>query len=189
VRDAARSREHLLAAALDEFAKRGFAGARVEAIAARAGVNKQLISYYFGGKKGLYDALRQAWLAKEAAFVPRGGPLEELVLAYLKANLEDPRMTRLLLWEGLAEGAGPKPPAAAGSREDLSDLERRKAEGQLASDIDPGLLQLALMGAVSAPVAMPHIVRRLTGMDPTTPEFEPAYGDQLRRIIRRLARK
>jgi len=49
--------ERLLEAALDVFSARGFAGGRVQEIADRAGVNAQLISYYFGGKEGLYRAL------------------------------------------------------------------------------------------------------------------------------------
>src|SRR5580692_5835237 len=60
-RDAERSRQSLLAAALEEFSLRGFAGARVADIARRAGVNKQLINYYFGSKEGLYLALQRAW--------------------------------------------------------------------------------------------------------------------------------
>ena len=36
-----------------EFSAKGFAGARVSEIAARAGVNQQLIAYYFDGKQGL----------------------------------------------------------------------------------------------------------------------------------------
>src|SRR5882672_2033057 len=61
-RDADRSRRALLDAALEEFSLRGFAGARVADIARRAGVNKQLINYYFGSKEGLYLALQRAWL-------------------------------------------------------------------------------------------------------------------------------
>ena len=52
-RNPERSRERILAAALDEFSERGFAGARVDAIARRAGLNKQLISHYFGGGRRL----------------------------------------------------------------------------------------------------------------------------------------
>jgi len=48
------SREAILAAARAEFAAKGLAGARVNEIAAQAGVNKQLIYYYFGSKEGLY---------------------------------------------------------------------------------------------------------------------------------------
>src|SRR5581483_9805400 len=56
-RDADRTRERILEAAIAEFGAHGFAGARVSAIAQRAGVNQQLISYYFDGKAGLYQAL------------------------------------------------------------------------------------------------------------------------------------
>lgn len=47
----------ILAAAQQEFAAKGLAGARVNTIAARAGANKRLIYYYFGSKKGLYLAV------------------------------------------------------------------------------------------------------------------------------------
>jgi len=48
------SRDLLLAAARHEFAARGFEGARVDAIAKRAGVNKQLVYHHFGNKEDLY---------------------------------------------------------------------------------------------------------------------------------------
>jgi TetR/AcrR family transcriptional regulator len=187
-RDAERSRERLLAAALDEFSARGFAGARVNAIAERAGLNQQLITYYFGGKEGLYRALGERWLEQEATLASPETPLDELAPSYLEASFADPRMTRLLLWAGLDDSAEPpeRPPDAT-EREDLSDLERRQAEGEIAADLDPGLLQLALMGATLAPIALPHVVRRITGAEPTEPGFQAAYAEQLRRIIRHLA--
>src|SRR5947209_13283664 len=82
-RDAERSRAALLDAAEAEFAQRGFAGARVEAIAARAGLNKQLISYYFGGKQALYDAIVQRWFTREQDFDGPEVSLPDLVLQYL----------------------------------------------------------------------------------------------------------
>ncbi len=50
-------RERILAAAEKEFARHGSAGARVERIAAAAGVNKQLLFHYFGSKAGLLQAV------------------------------------------------------------------------------------------------------------------------------------
>jgi Transcriptional regulator len=55
-RVASASREGLIAASVAEFARKGFAGARVDEIAASAGVNKQLVYHYFGSKQGLYLA-------------------------------------------------------------------------------------------------------------------------------------
>src|ERR1700735_5415588 len=82
-RAADRPRRAVLAAARDEFARHGFAGARVADIARRAGVNKQLINYYFGSKEGLYLALQRAWLEREESFAPPEGPLPDLVVRYL----------------------------------------------------------------------------------------------------------
>ena len=55
-REAPSAREALLGAAVAEFARKGFAGARVDVIAQEAGVNKQLVYHYFGSKQGLYQA-------------------------------------------------------------------------------------------------------------------------------------
>lgn len=56
-------RNRLLNAGIAEFASRGYGGARVDVIASRAKVNKQLLYYYFGNKSGLYVAtLEHAYL-------------------------------------------------------------------------------------------------------------------------------
>src|SRR3954451_12770172 len=70
-RNPERSRERLLEAALEEFADKGYAGARVDAIAVRAGLNKQLISHHFGGKEGLYRAVMESRMGRP------GGELAE----------------------------------------------------------------------------------------------------------------
>lgn len=51
------SSEILLEAAREVFAARGLEGARVDDIARRAGVNKQLVYHYFDSKDGLYAAV------------------------------------------------------------------------------------------------------------------------------------
>src|SRR5204862_4719504 len=51
------SRAGILAAALDEFAARGFKRASMDAIAARTHTTRALINYYFGSKEKLYIAL------------------------------------------------------------------------------------------------------------------------------------
>src|SRR5689334_16815459 len=92
-RDPERTRQALLDAALTEFAEKGLAGARVSEIARRAGVNKQLISYHFDGKQGLYDALAERWLASEREFADPDLPLGELVAGYARATVEQRELT------------------------------------------------------------------------------------------------
>lgn len=52
----AETRQRILDSALREFAANGLAGARTEAIASAAGVNKALLYYYFDSKEKLYTA-------------------------------------------------------------------------------------------------------------------------------------
>src|SRR5690349_13074074 len=93
-RDAERTRRALLDAARREFADKGLAGARTVEIAERAGVNKQLISYYFGGKQGLYDAIVEEWLAQEREMAHPDVPLDELVCRYLAVTRDQPDLQR-----------------------------------------------------------------------------------------------
>jgi TetR/AcrR family transcriptional regulator len=184
-RDSERSRARLLDAALEEFSRHGFAGARVGDIAERAGVNAQLIAYYFGGKDGLYRALLESWLADEAGFADPEMSLEDLIAAYIKAGVDDPRRARLLLWAGLAYEEGDD--ATAAGPQDAGDLKRRQAAGEIPADLDPEVLQLALMGMILAPLSLPQVARGLTGLEPTDPKFTKRYAEQLARIVRHLA--
>ena len=52
-----RGRDAVLAAAAKVFAEKGFGGARVDEIAARAGVNKAMLYYHVGSKEELYAAV------------------------------------------------------------------------------------------------------------------------------------
>lgn len=72
------SRDAILQAAVREFAQQGIAGARTDAIAREAHVNKALLYYYFRNKERLYGA------ALDYAF----GQLREHMLEVLNRDLE-----------------------------------------------------------------------------------------------------
>ncbi len=59
-RDPARTRKTLLKAARREFTEKGYSGARIDSIAARAGLNKRLLYHYFGDKDALYLAVLES---------------------------------------------------------------------------------------------------------------------------------
>src|SRR4051812_37940516 len=66
------SRAAILKAAVREFAREGVAGARTDAIARLARVNKALIYYYFKDKEALYDAvLDEVFSGVRAAIITR----------------------------------------------------------------------------------------------------------------------
>jgi AcrR family transcriptional regulator len=185
IRDRERSRRALLDAALAEFAENGFAGARVHAIAERAGVNKQLISYYFGGKQGLRDALVAEWLEAEAEFARPELSLGELVGAYVHSSVEHRAISRVFLRESIEDAPG----GEGGIGEDeVALLRRRQEAGELPADLDPAFVLLALQGAASAGLVFPGDVRRVTGLDPASDEFAERYAEQLDRLLAHLAR-
>jgi len=61
------SRNAILQAALEEFGANGLDGARVDAIARNAGVNKALVYYYFQDKQALYAAVLEDFMAMRSA--------------------------------------------------------------------------------------------------------------------------
>ncbi|WP_433467423.1 TetR/AcrR family transcriptional regulator [Spirillospora sp. CA-128828] len=186
-RDAERTRAALLEAALEEFAAKGQAGARVQDIADRAGVNKHLISYYFGGKEGLYRELQRRWVEHEREFAGEDVPLDEVAVRYLRRCVDDPRPTRLMLWNGLEDGPKPEDtPVAQSIRDDLDQIKKRQERGELPAELDPASVRLAVNAMTAAPMLMPHVVRVAFGLDPGSPEFEKRYGEQLRLMIKLL---
>jgi AcrR family transcriptional regulator len=77
-RDPERTSASILAAAVAEFTEKGYAGARIDAIAERSGANKRMIYHYFGDKDGLYMAVL------ESAYVGIRSAEAELHLADLE---------------------------------------------------------------------------------------------------------
>ena len=61
------TKQRISVAAQREFGEHGFHGARVARIARRAGVNKQLLFYYFGSKAGLYRQVCKAAVERAAS--------------------------------------------------------------------------------------------------------------------------
>jgi AcrR family transcriptional regulator len=186
-RDAERTRERILEAALVEFGEHGYAGARISAIARRAGANQQLISYYFDGKAGLYQALADRWRAISGGISRPDASLADIVEGFLRANVERRAWARLLAWEGLTGDTGTDETTDAFFTAMVEDAERRQQAGEIAADLDPAAVLLVFFAAASAPTLLPQVVRRISGQDPDSPEFLDRYGAQLRRMLDKLA--
>jgi TetR/AcrR family transcriptional regulator len=185
-RDPERTKQRIRDAALVEFSAKGFAGARVSEIAAIAGVNKQLISYYFGGKEGLYQELAAGWREAEGAFVDPALELPQLVARYVRESVHHRDLGRLLLWEGLTgEGTDASELVAQAAR-DVEDLRRRQSLGEFPADLDPSYFLLALFSAAGASIAFPHLVQAICGQDPASARFADEYAEQLGRLLRHL---
>lgn len=133
----------IITAAREEFSRRGFDGARMDQIARRAGVNKQLLFYYFHSKRGLFGAVlgRGATELEQAlADLPAAGaaPLDRVRTA-LAAQFEffarHPDLVTLLTQAGRSDAR----PFAPAIKRLVVLLAEGQGRGQVRDDIDPHL--------------------------------------------------
>ncbi|TQM06322.1 TetR/AcrR family transcriptional regulator [Pseudonocardia kunmingensis] len=187
-RDAERSRRAIMEAAVVEFGTHGYAGARVSRIAERAGVNKQLISYYFGGKQGLRDAVTDSWHDRGPALYPPGASLADVAANYVRAAVADPDMFRLLVWEAMGD-YGPDTGderRTAWMHRFVEDVAARQESGELPPGIDPRALGLAIFAAAAAPVVFAPIATAMGIEQPRSTATGDWYADQLSLLVRAL---
>jgi TetR/AcrR family transcriptional regulator len=184
-RDSVRPRERILDAALVEFGEHGYAGARIGAIARRAGVNQQLISYYFDGKEGLHRALIARWRETSAALSRPEAPLGEVVAGFAHVGDQQRHWVRLLVWQAL--GGEREPDAGEYRRAMVEDLRPRQEAGEIDADLDPAYLQLALFGVALAPTLLAPFAADFTGLDPAGDEFRERYRMLIERLVARLS--
>lgn len=108
-RDRARTEEAIIAAARSVLADAGFQGFGVNAIARKAGCDKQLIYRYYGGLDGLAEAIGNDvanGLGRQLTEQMRGEPaasyadlIERLVLGFVEVLRADPLLQRVVAWE------------------------------------------------------------------------------------------
>ncbi|MER6666875.1 TetR/AcrR family transcriptional regulator [Amycolatopsis japonica] len=189
-RDSDRTRRLILDAAVVEFAAHGYAGARIAAIAARAGVNQQLISYYFGGKEGLYQAMSEGRGLRQSELMAPGTSLSEQLRRFVLEVLSDQAGMRLLAWSGLEyDGPDSDPDHASRARSlggTVEQITQLRKSGKLPEWVDPECLTVMVMAAAMGPVTLPHIIEGLVQTDPESPEFVERYADQLAQLVEYL---
>ncbi|MFZ0285337.1 MAG: TetR/AcrR family transcriptional regulator [Terriglobales bacterium] len=179
------SRAAILQAAVREFSREGVAGARIDAIARRARVNKALLYYYFKDKEALYSAvLDQVFggltVAVNQAFALNVPPRDK-ILAYVRAHFDyiagHPLYPRIVQGEMMHAG-----------RETLSQLDRivkqyfRPLASQLAQvltdgmavgdfrPVDPMQIVPSIISVIVFYFTNAPAMRSMTGIDPLQPE-------------------
>jgi AcrR family transcriptional regulator len=186
-RDPEGTRRRILDAALEEFSAKGIAGARVDAIADRAGTNKRMLYHYFGSKEGLYRAVLHEGLAHQ----PETDARQSHRMVRLNDRFGDHRdWVRLLMWEALERGeTGEIENEAvrrAGMERLVASIAADQADGILPADIDPEQLALSELAMALVPFAFPQLARLATGLDPRSRAFKKARREHLTRLAARV---
>ena len=190
-RNAIETRERLLAAAADEFAAKGIAGARVDQIAALAGVNKRMLYYYFGSKEQLFREVQRVKLGERVAVAESmTGDRGERSAARQAHHIDDPDYVRMLVWEALEdsdhdaiEGEEYRSQTFASW---VDSVAAAQAAGEIPAEFDPAQWVLSELALTVFPVAFPQLTRLICGLDVTDPEFLERRQEFLRNLYRRL---
>jgi TetR/AcrR family transcriptional regulator len=190
-RDPEGTRRRILAAALREFSAKGIDGARVDAIAARAGTNKRMLYYYFGSKDELFRAVLRQRLADRAPTArerDRTGPGR---IAELQDRLDESAdYVRLLMWEGLERGRRGEVEQELLRRESLlewcDDVRDAQRRGDLPDDLDAEQLVLSELALAMFPIAFPQLTRMVTGKLPNDAKFKSERRAFLEQLAARL---
>jgi TetR/AcrR family transcriptional regulator len=186
VRDPARTRERILAAALAEFSAKGFAGARVDGIAHRARINKRMLYHYFGDKEALYrEILARKLRQRISSIASAPDDTADSLAFWFEIVCRDRDWVRLLQWEALDVGS--RSVVGEDKRREAFDrglikLKRQRAKGLIAADLDPRHVLLSMMALTTFPVAFPQLTRLVTGRAPSDPAFQRQRAAFLRRF-------
>jgi TetR/AcrR family transcriptional regulator len=171
-------RQALVDAARKLFAERGFTAASLRQVAEAANVNPAMISYYFGGKEGLYEAVLEEavapMLARLTALAEHpadgGASIGGFLEGYTRTMAANPWIPQLIVREVLSEGGKFRERfiqqfASRGGGLLLRLLTSEIQAKRLRDDLDPSLATLALIGMALFPFIAYPVAREVFGLE------------------------
>lgn len=187
------TRDVILAAARAEFAEQGFNGARVDRIAARSGLNKQLVYYYFGSKDDLYRVALEAAYSeirlRERELDLRSLPPQDAIVRLIDFSLnylaQHREFIRMLADENALGGPHLKDSAAFRRTNSPliemigATLREGEARGVFRKGVDPLELYISIAGMTFFYFANGLTMSAIFGRDLSSPEAIAAYRNHI----------
>jgi TetR/AcrR family transcriptional regulator len=194
-RDAERTREAILAAAEDCFARLGFEGTSLHQIAAAAGVARSTPAYFFGSKEALYDAVLARAIARGQEAMARAYAKgdddrsgEDAVESYIGALLDflgrDRNFVRLIQREALGDGSR----VAEFFGRSVDEAVAAVGPAAEKAGISPERLVLDLVALCWYPFAHEHTLLPALGMKARDPAFLDEQKRHLGDLVRAMTR-
>ena len=175
--------DKILTSALEEFSEKGFFGARIDSIAANAGVNKRMIYEHFENKENLYKEVLTSVYEKcaesEREFFSEDlrpqDAIRNVVRIYFKFLYDNPDFVRILMWENLNNAdsipvqqlKSIKAPAFEYIKYQVN---RGKEQGIFKADVDNGQIVVSLMNFGFAYFTNIHTLSLILEKDLGAPE-------------------
>ena len=195
LRDPERTREAILAAAEDSFARVGFEGTSLQQIGEAAGVARSTPAYFFGSKAALYDAVLARVIARARETMARAyatgeqaPSVEDAVESYVDAAIEflghDRNFVRLIQREALGEGSRVAEFFGHTVEEGIVAL----APAAEKAGITPERLVLDLTALCWYPFAHEHTLLPALGMKARDPAFLAEQKRHIGDLVRAMTR-
>ncbi len=195
-RNAEQTREAVLAAAEDLFARKGYELASLQEIGDAAGVSRGLPSYFFGSKEALYEAVLARVIARAQetmAGAYAGGEearsLEDAVESYVGAAIEflghDRNFLRLIQREALGDGSRVAEFFGRTVQEAIAALGPAAEK----AGITPERLVLDLTALCWYPFAHEHTLLPALGMKARDPAFLDEQKRHIGDLVRAMTRR
>ncbi len=187
------TRRAILDAARAEFAAKGYAGGRVDDIAARTATSKRMIYYYFGGKEQLYAAvleemyggMRDAEAALALDSLPPAEAMRRLVEVTFDHHAAHPEFVRLISVENIHEASNVKQSPEIRTRNATvigrmtALLKRGEASGHFRPGVDPVDLHMLVSSFCFYRISNRHTLGAIFGRD----TMEPATAARQREMM------
>jgi AcrR family transcriptional regulator len=188
--------EALLEAARQQFSRHGYNGVSIRRLATAAGVNSSMIHYYFGGKRGLYEAMLAEALRplfgqlRDIAAAKDNDRLAAFVSAHMHHLAQRPWLAALVVRDVLAQEGELREHflreyAEPGGQGILSALMQDEIRaGRMRRDLDPRMTALSVISLTVFPFLALPVASRVFGV-----ETREAFVSELVKHTIRLIRE
>lgn len=190
------TKQRILDAARAEFSQKGYAGARVDAIAKAADVNIRMIYYFFGSKQQLLkDVTMSKTAARQVMAYESVDCLEKYIMTCFDDFLSNGDNVRLAQWEALEiEDINKETITSYEERHEhihkrVAIIEMLQKQGRVSEKFDAAFLHMILVAMAGYPFVFPQLTYLITGEKPDDPKFQAKYKESLRKLIIYLIEK
>jgi len=196
IKDRAATERVIFAAAKSLLAEEGFQGFGINAVARRAGCDKQLIYRYFGGLEGLVSAIGEdlaSWVQERIPqdtggmfLLTYGDLMERLMLSYLDALRADPLVCKIIAWEVSEQTPQVTQLAEARSKALARWIDRMRGSLQPPKGVDPAVMNAMLLASIQHLVIAGTTNGQFSGVSLKSDKDWDKIATAVKRVVRAL---
>lgn len=193
-RDRGATSARILKAAAELLAEEGFQNFGVNAVARRAGCDKQLIYRYYGGMDGLVDAIGAdlaRWIEEkmpiesgQGFMLTYGDLIEHMMLLFMRSLKDDPLTRRIIAWE--VSDNSPQVRRLSEARSKALGLWIEKVRGAMPppKGIDHFAINAMLIASVQHVVLAAATAKRFAGLELVTDKDWERVAQAIKKLVR-----